>query len=64
MDELRIKTTKEMENKELRAKAQDYIDASDKNATVGALADANTRIDELMEAIESLKAQLPDPEEE
>ena len=47
-----------------KQKAQDYINASDKNATVGALADANTRIDELMEAIESLKAQLPDPEEE
>ena len=40
----------------LKQKAQEYIKASDKNATVIALTDANTRIDQLMEMVEELQA--------
>lgn len=47
-----------------KQKAKDYIEASNKGATVEALSDANKRIDQLLEAVEALKAQIPETEED
>lgn len=47
----------------LRQKAADYLEASAGNANAEALAAANARIDELMSAMEALKALAPQDEE-
>ena len=44
-----------------KQKAQAYIDASDKNATVGALSDANTKIEELQATVADLVSRLDAP---